>query len=483
MQHKEVKDTPEQDKYIRRSVFKEYIFKPVARRVTWAFSCVLAVGAVIPLAFKMSVNIIDGVFFDRDSLKMARRNLVGAIALPIVTGIPALLSVAPIPTAIPYSPFRLGGKLVKSLLTPIRIVLSVGKGNLDHFIKTKDMSLRSSIGDDEHPLEWKLPILPMTRLRLPKKAKFSTVKSYKQQTIDTVDILAEKDTKRWRIAFLAAAEIYEFNFGRYEHECKDLDCNTRTFNYPGIVQGEMDSMDEYVNAGIAEVYALAKQQDWSNQDIEKNLHFYGYCFGGNVAFLVAAYFKIKYNVDIPVFADRASSSLAAASAQLLAALTGLPVWYSRLMSRSFLYAAGELNLDSVAAIKKLNPKCVLPFNLSEDPVDRQKESCGKKAKFHLGIGKPQKSADVILRADAVLAPFCDTSKMFLAMGFSGEARIFSQPSPSVLDNGHFGAINDLQFQHKEIRGTGIQFYRSAIAAVVTQNNASGSCDNRAECKR
>lgn len=482
MQHKEVKDTPEQDKYIRRSLFKDYIFKPVARRVTWAFSCALAVGAVIPLAFKMSVNIIDGVLFDRDSLKRARRNLASAIALPLVTGVPALLSVTPIPTAIPFSPSRLGGNLVKSLLTPIRIVLSVGKGNLDHFIKTKDMSVKSSSGDDEHPLEWKLPKLGVTKLRLPKKAKFSKVKSYRQQTIDTVDILSEKETDRWRIAFLAAAEIYEFNFGRYEHECRDLDCNTRTFNYPGIVQGEMDSMDEYVNAGIAEVYALAKQHDWSNEDIAKKLHFYGYCFGGNVAFHVAVYFKVKHNIDIAVFADRSSSSLVAASAQLLAALTGLPVWYSRMMSRTFMYAAGELNLDSVAAIKKLNPKCVLAFNLSEEPVEREKESCGKKAKLCLGIGKPSKSADMVLRDDAVLAPFCDTSKMFLAMGFSGEARIFSQPSPSLLGNGHFGVINDIQFQHKENRGTGIQFYRRAIATVVT-NNAPHSHDTRSECKR
>ena len=212
-------------------------------------------------------------------------------------------------------------------------------------------------------------------------------------------------------------------------------------------------------------------------------NFYAYCFGGGVAFQVAAYFKTKHQVDITVFADRSYSSLFAASTNLVAATSGLPLWYSYLMSRTFLYAAGELNLDSVAAIKKLNPKCVFYLNLSEYPESTQSITLFNRVKIFFGIGETPRPADVILRDDATLAcalkevPSCDTSNIFRRIGFTEAPRIFSAPTPTLLATGHFVALHQVQFHHATRQGNGFQLYCEAV-----KNNDKDLSESKTACK-
>lgn len=463
----EIKSTPEQEKYLRNSFWKEYFGKSILRRGTWIVALLLSIGSVVPLSFKFLLNLIDSIF-DPSSLKEAGKNLVGIILLPILGGTSSALSILPIPTAIPYSPSKLGGHFVKTLMLPIKLIYKVCKNKID-----KQVAQQNSLG--ENSVE--------SQNSTPDSADSKQKKKYLPffvNGIDSVEIPDPEDekTNRYRIVFNAAAEIYQFNFAKYEHESKALHCHTRTFNYPGTTSNNLiDSGTDLINAGIAEVYDLAKKMNWSNADIEANLHFYGYCFGGGIALQVAVYFKEKHHVNIKVFVDRSYASLVSAAKELLNAISGLPVWYAKILSAVFLYASGELNLDSVAAIKKLNPENVFPLNLSLDDVPSEELSFTQQLKRFFGIGKLAPVSDMIIRGEAGLADAL--LKQDIVCGH-GTRKIYSDLNAhsalvfSAGSQGHFLKLQDLPVK------TPVGSIKTALNYYVAMMENDSSITNPAE---
>ncbi len=439
----EVKSTPEEKKYIRNSPSWEYLGAPISRRLAWLTASLLSFGTVIPFSIKFVINLIDSIF-DHDSFKESMKNLGSAIFFPLIAGVPASLSILPIPTVIPFSPSKLGATLSKTLMLPIKPLYSLGKGKMKQEVGPRSTNQESSTYIT-------MPILGSIISTLPAKRSYPEVKGINSNSfIDTVDILATTPTSKYRLVFNASLEIYQFNFSKYQSENSALNCNTRTFNYPSLTKDEViESMDDLVNAGIAEVYDLTKKMNWTNEEIEKNLHLSGYCFGGGIALQVAAYFKLRHQVNIPIFVDRSFSSMNTVASKLIRDYTGLPEWYAKILCATYLFASGDLDIDSVAAVKKLDPKFVFYTNLDHSKPPLQPTTVTQKLKKFFGIGKPSKSADSIVLDGSSLAESIDEAKLncglatrdiFSNLNADQKHRFYSDDQ---FVNGHFQRMDTL----------------------------------------
>lgn len=450
----EVKSTPENKRYIRHSFTWTYIAKPVLKRCAWAVSAGLALASPIPLAFKCVVNLIDGIF-DHNSLTEAGKNFVGIIISPFLATTAGL-------SAIPLPYFsKIGDGLVKSLMLPIRVLYHWSSGSLKDIIQSKIVS-------DAKSATLKLPCSVEREFLLSRHRVHPDVRGINPNvSIDTADIPASAPTSRFRIVFNAAAEIYQTDFSKTESENKRFVCNTRRFNYTGITTiDDIESLDDVVNDSAAEIYDLAISQNWTDAQIKKNLHLVGYCYGGGVALQVAAYFKIRHKIDIPVFVYLSFSSINAVATGLISDVIGLPRWYTNLLCRSFLYAAGDYDMDSVAAIKKLNPAYVNYINLPEPTPLPPPTTLFQKLKFFLGIGKHSVGIDSILHEDASLAEglkkaniVCGTktSQIFASLNCFDSHICYS---PEKYINGHFQPLTRLYM--KEQNKNAFDYYVESV---------------------
>jgi len=273
-----------------------------------------------------------------------------------------------------------------------------------------------------------------------------TVKGFNGITIDSADIpLESKNVQRYRIVFNAAAEIYQLFWEQIKDENNQLQCNTRVFNYPGITQNNPPgSSIDFVNAGIAQVYDLAKKMKWMNAELEKHLHFYGYCLGGGVGLQVAAYFKEKHGINFCVFVDRSFATYSEAMAGVIYAHSGVPLPLAKGIATTFLYAGGELDLDSVHAIKKLDPNCVHYINVASE-TPKNPESVMEQVKQFLGIGHIDTGDGILLKEVTLTAALeregiqCgkQTSDILAALGIQNHF-VHSESK-----TGHFGSMNAL----------------------------------------
>lgn len=473
----EVKSTPEEKKYIRNSVAWEYLGAPISRRLAWLAASLLSFGTVLPFSIKFVINLIDSIF-DHDSFKEAMKNLGSAILFPLTAGLPASLSILPLPTAIPYSPSKSGAVLAKTLMLPIKPLYSLGKGKMKQEVGPRLTTQESSANI-------KMPVLGSVFSTLPSKRSYPEVRGINQNSfIDTVDIPASTPTSKYRLVFNASLEIYQFNFSKYQKENEAINCNTRTFNYPSLTKDDVfESMNDLVNAGIAEVYDLAKKMNWKNEEIEKNLHLFGYCFGGSIALQVAAYFKLRHQVNIPIFVDRSFSSINAVASKLIRDYTGLPEWYAKILCATYLFASGDLDIDSIAAVKKLDPNFVFYTNLDHSKIPTPPTTLAQKFKKFFGIGKSAKSADSIVLEGASLAESIDEAKLncgwatrdiFSNLDAEQKHRFYADDQ---FVNGHFQSLDSLYVDKlpavKSDR-TAFEFYTKVIKNIVNQNEEDKS---------
>lgn len=461
--HLEVNSIPEHHKYIKLPFFTNYFIKPILRRFAWAATFALSVVSIVPLLLKCIINLLDSYYHPHSRIE-AKKNAVGILIAPLISLL-SLLSV--------IFPSFLGSRIGKIVVLPITL--------LYYFTHTPSgkRSLKEEIGPRPNPTPFEHEAFLHFSLfnktihsLLPSNRSFPIVTGVDGIEIDTVDIPLNKlnDSKatRIRLVFCAAAEMYQLRFNKIPHENELLHCDTRLFNYPGVTKNNATSSLDWINAGIAEVYDLAKKNNWSNAELEKNCHLSGYCFGGAVALQVAAYFKEKHNIDLLMFIDRSFTSYLAAMAGVLHTYSGLPFFLSQLLASTFLYGAGDLNMDSMAAIKKINPQKLYPINLGHPTPPILPKTRIEKLKYFFGIGKKPNSADNILQDGTALADGIKEAK--IASG-SGTRQILTDLHVMPLDVahsyssglGHFYPISELSIEPGQDNGKNVMdFYIGMI---------------------
>jgi hypothetical protein len=205
--------------------------------------------------------------------------------------------------------------------------------------------------------------------------------------IDTVEVPCAKPTEKYLIRFNSNGSTYQNS----DH-VPTLNYHVRRFNYPRAAE----SISDLVNAGISQVYALKKKNKWTLEQLSHNLRLSGHSLGGVVAILVALHFKQTYGINIKTFADRPFSSLHRMASAHLTKRTGMPAWFSDLLSPMLLHGTGNWDKDLIEALKQLDPKYIAFVNLKDR--NPPKTTC----KDSLGLGELQPSADHIILDGASL---------------------------------------------------------------------------------
>lgn len=355
----EVKDTPEKDRYIR--IPHPIIQEQVINRLKWVEVLILMLASPIPLLGKALLNLLNGSF------KESGKNILTAIALLLLgSGVSIVGILLP----------NLANTLVQAGAFPAKQIFQANSQSQDK------RSIREEVGPKPTPNEhiaYHTMNGTLLELKLPPTRTFPEVKGIDGIVIDTADVKSSEATARYRICFNANASYYQKHFPRTAEQTEILQVNSRLFNYPGITKSDsVKSVYDIINSGIAEVYDLAKTNQWSNHDIEKNLHIYGYCSGGLFALQVAVYFKQKHNIDLTIILDRSPASLQAVAAEQLEYL-GMPSAYAKLLYQSLLQAGGNFDIDAVSAIRLLNPAKVHYINIgyiTPPPPETLQESYG-----------------------------------------------------------------------------------------------------------
>ncbi|MHB1948446.1 MAG: hypothetical protein ACYCQI_10080 [Gammaproteobacteria bacterium] len=398
----EVKSTPENLKYIKISKTWRYLGRPFTHRLAWLGALLLAVGAAIPLTLKALANLFI-------SPLQAGKNLAAAIGIPIGLGIVSAINIVfptfgrsllmkwlVIPAGVTFAKANKVPKGVRPIKEEVGPKLRVASE------QTAVMMVGESIFAD---------FKGQVTVALPALRSYPEVKGLGGIVIDSVDIPLQSPEKkiadkvsRYRLYFCPNAGFYQNNFSQLVVEGQRLKCHTRAFNYPGVTKSDnLDSLYDVINAGIAQIYDLAKRNNWTNADIEKNLHLYGHCWGGAIAAQVAAYFKEKHQVNIKIFVDRSFLSLQSATAGFVNRECGLPLWYAKRFCAAIFFGGGEINLDSYIAVKKLDPSKVAYINLGHKNPPSVASGFLQKIKIFLGLGKPSRDADNVIVDGATLA--------------------------------------------------------------------------------
>jgi hypothetical protein len=435
----ELNATPEADKYLRETRMRRFFRKQVLQRLAWLGLLPLSLLSAVPLTFKFIANLLDSIG-DKTSLIEARNNLGTLIGIPILGSIGSVLAF--------LFPDRIGSWFATKSITPMGLLFKLEENKTD-----QSLTLESKLTHGKQ------------RLTLPQNSQRRDVESCDQTTIDSLDIpLADNNTSRHRITFNAALQIYHTEARSYTTENEALHCQTRAFNYPGITDNNhIDHMNDIINAGIAQVYDLAKLHQWTNAEAEKNLHLYGYCYGGAVALQVAAYFKLRHQMNLKIFVDRSFRTLTDAIAGLMARHTGLPFWYARVMAGCYLYAGNELFLDSITAAKTLNKDYLYYINVGDANPDKRTTFYSTVKKF-FGIGA-EPSPDCIItdpasftNAFAAESMQCDSTQAINGQ-LANNSHLVYQPSNNGC-NGHFAAMTDLYMGRGSVMSARMFYFAS-----------------------
>lgn len=475
----EVNDFPEHLKYHRASFLKKYVINPVTHRLAWAGVFFLSLGSVIPMSGKLVLNILDGFIHPRSFLE-AGRNLAALLLIPVGGGLLSLLSI--------ISPDYIGGSVVKALMMPISLLFTSMKGTpQDKHSILKEIGPRPT--PPEHLVYVRDPSItfngPLRMFLLADNRSYPPVHGKDGIVIDSADIPDNSSPippGRYRVVFGPGASLYQLEYDQIVNSNKKIHCNTRAFNYPGVTKDDhVESVNDLVDAGIAEVYDVAKKMRWTNAELEKNLHLYGYCLGSAIALQVALYFKQRHNVNLVTFADRPPKSFADLAARLLAEISGMPEWYMRWMAKASLYGGGEYNIDALAAVKKLDSEKVYCVNLANPKETEKRPSLLQRARRFLGIGKPPASADSIIRDGATLADglaeehiTCGTRQIYDALGVKEPDRLYSHDTDV---NGHFKPLEQLSKDKNPAAArppgmSGHDYYARIITAAYEQQEAA-----------
>jgi len=235
-------------------------------------------------------------------------------------------------------------------------------------------------------------------------------------------------TSKYLIEFMPQGGFYQQSLWSMIKNRDKFNYNVRAFNYPGVgklypkpnhVYNNYDQFEfpaysylDLVNAGIAQIYQLAKKNQWTNEQIAKNVKLQGTSLGGAIALQVAAYFKTNYQIEIPIIIDRTFSSSRALVAGLLNKYSSIPTWYCKWLMPMLLFAGDDWDIDSIAAFKELGSSKVEYRNIGHSPYEiveqeqkkRVVESRPKSSwrKIQELVGRPIEDADPIIRDGATL---------------------------------------------------------------------------------
>lgn len=375
MQRKELKNTSNTDRYIRISWFWRYLLRPLLQRLTWLLVFTLSVASIISLTLKIIFNLIDSLFTP-SSLKTVRKNALGLLVIAIGGSIVSALSV--------ILPEFVGNILVRAA---VFAAPSMFKHNSK--VPIGKRSIAEEVGPRETPKEteaFHLLHSVLHSISLAPARTFPLVKGLDGIIIDTVDI-PFPSSSNYRLCFNATSSYYQKHIDRIVTQQSKLKINTRLFNYPGVTKkNAVDSLIQLVNAGIAEVYDLAERHNWSNAEVEKNIHLYAYCSGVPIALKVAAYFKQHYQIKLMVFADRGYVAMEEVAAENAYRIFGLPLFQGRALMALMLYASGEFHISAAALLNELDRDQVYAINVfSETKVSPL--SWGNAIRNQLGIGE------------------------------------------------------------------------------------------------
>lgn len=206
---------------------------------------------------------------------------------------------------------------------------------------------------------------------------------------------------------------------------------------------------------------------WNNDELAKRLHLFGYCLGGFIAIQVALYFKLKHGIDLVIFADRSGNSFQEVATAFFAEHTGLPEWYMHYLVKSALYGGGNLNADSIAAIKQLNPEKLYCVNLA--PTHNHKVSKLDKLRKFLGVGYHSEPDFVIREADLAsgLAKVnipCGTQRIFNKLGIKDPDHVYRN---SETEDGHMVDMSFLNM--KDSPQTSRDYYVQLLKSIYEEN--------------
>ncbi len=375
MQRKELKNTSNTDRYIRTSWFWRYLFRPLLQRLTWLLAFALSITSIVSLTVKIALNLIDSLSTP-SSLKTVRKNALGLLFISIGGSIVSALSI--------ILPEFVGNPLVRAVVFAAPAMFKQNSK-----VPIGKRSIAEEVGPKETPEDTKAFQLLHSVLHpisLPPTRTFPLVKGIDGIIIDTVDI-PFPGTSNYRLCFNATSSYYQKHIDRIVKQQPTLKVNTRLFNYPGVTKkNAVDSLIQLVNAGIAEVYDLAERHNWSNAEVEQNIHLYAYCSGVPIALKVAAYFKQHYHIKLKVFADRGYIAMEDVAAENAYRVFGLPLFQARALTASMLYASGEFHISAAALLNELDHDQVYAINVfSEGKVSPF--SWGNTIRNQLGIGE------------------------------------------------------------------------------------------------
>jgi len=303
------------NRYTRHPLW-HWVGRPLFRRLAYVATAVLSVVSIIPLSLKMLWNLCNFKF------KAAAKNFLAVIVAPLGM---VLISIASI-----FFPSKVGGYLVKWGVLPAAQCKKKEKPRIKEFLDSRN---GASI--------YQLFFNPNGSAVIP----------------------GDNEKAVFKIKYFNYPGTFLFP------KIKD---NNNSKNLKDLKCTSPDSVVRLVNAGIKQVYELKGKKDWSW--VSNKLHFYGHSLGGGVALQVAAHFKVEHDVDINVFCDRTFSSIKDVAAEWINRLTGLPQSYGRILASTVLFAAGNWNLDSMAAVKKLTPKFLKYVNVGHINQEEEEDN-------------------------------------------------------------------------------------------------------------
>ena len=235
--------------------------------------------------------------------------------------------------------------------------------------------------------------------------------------VDTHDIYCTTyETKKMILTFLGNAERYnstdETQKEKYQLVADQLRSNLCIVNYPGYTTEKPSTIDDVVNVGISQVYALMREKNWlSKKDIEENICLQGRSMGGGVALQVALFFKQRYDLDLKVFIDRSFSSLDSTSSDYMTmSYSPMPKWYQRLLVKLAFTAMGGWNMNSAEAVKSLTPEKVRVVNLAftEEQIPEEEKNLSGHGRLvrALGLSSANTHPDGVIQQGSTLGEAC-----------------------------------------------------------------------------
>lgn len=437
---------------------------PILHRLAWGGFALLCITAVVPLFTKFILNFIDS-FIHPSSFIKAGKNLGSMFMLPLV-GVPiSLLSM--------IAPKFIGGRIVQLLILPVRYEYKLIKRTGDK--RSISAEVGPNVDTNARECYGNYTILGSNLVShyVANERVFPDVRGKDGISIDSCDLPNNDDKAklRYRLFFQPALGIYQTRFYEIDTINNDMHCQTRVFNYPNVTkENDINSINDLVNAGIAEVYDIAKKMNWNNEEVAKRLHLFGYCLGGFIAIQVALYFKLTHGIDLVIFADRSGNSFQDLATAFFAEHTGLPQWYIHYQVKAALYGGGELNADSLTAIKQLNPEKLYCINLTSQH-EHAVSKLDKLRKF-LGIGYHHEPDFVIRDSDlasglAKVNIQSGTQRIFNKLGVKDPNHVYRDFD---LDDGHMVDMSSLKMQ--DTSQTSHDYYVQLMDAIYEENENS-----------